>query len=79
MEVGATVVLAIMLATVACQRPRPEPASLAALGDSLTARYRRRGPARAANLTESRRRDATLRRGERKAVTDGGVISSGAS
>jgi len=38
----ATAVLATMQATViiACQRPRADPASLAALGDSITARYR---------------------------------------
>ena len=36
----ATVILATMGATIACPRPRADPASLAALGDSITARYR---------------------------------------
>jgi acyl-CoA thioesterase-1 len=40
MRALATVVLATMQATVACQRPRADPASVAALGDSITARYR---------------------------------------
>jgi len=40
MRALATVVLATMQATVACPRPRADPASVAALGDSITARYR---------------------------------------
>jgi len=36
----ATVILATVGAATACQRPRAEPASVAAIGDSITARYR---------------------------------------
>ena len=39
-NVLATVVLATLPVTVACPRPSGDPASVAALGDSITARYR---------------------------------------